>query len=144
MMAGHSTWHEMLLFSRIYMYPKTIITTIDKAYWWGFLCLIWPENKTVLKSCWAVYKVKVTKKWSNFCLLFRYSSLFVIFDFFYHFNHYTCHLLLFNPSRIFFSISNCLWSARLRKFNLSMYLKNTIWCVDIIIIKNLIQWNLFC
>lgn len=111
------------------MYPKTTITTNDKSIWMELLCMY--ENKTVLKSCWAVCKVKVTENGPTSIFFSRYSSLFVIFDFFLSLlSLYVSPFTIQSKSYIFlnFKLSLICSAQKIQPLNVSEKYNNMCWC----------------
>lgn len=89
------------------------------------------ENKTVLKSCWAVCKVKVTENGPTSIFFSRYSSLFVIFDFFLSLlSLYVSPLAIQSKSYIFlnFKLSLVCSAQKIQPLNVSENYKVKCWC----------------
>lgn len=91
------------------------------------------ENKTVLKSCWAVCKVKVTENGPTSIFFSRYSSLFVIFDFFLSLlslYSYVSPFAIQSKSYIFlnFKLSLVCSAQKIQPLNVSEKCNNMCWC----------------
>lgn len=91
------------------------------------------ENKTVLKSCWAVCKVKVTENGPTSIFFSRYSSLFVIFDFFLSLlslYSYVSPFAIQSKSYIFlnFKLSLVCSAQKIQPLNVSEKYNNMCWC----------------